>query len=484
MADKINLTLTKKYLAVGVIGLLGIIITFTIINTNYQNENLREQHLKQAKSLLTILKVSTAEDIYASNIYQLRQTISFVKRDSAVVEILIIDTKNKVITNGERISEEEVFIIDDPLLDASINEKKISWEYRGSTLHLFVPVELPNIHLGSIKMVYSLQELRVAELSVLLNNLKFGSVIFIVGFLLVLFFVKKIVNPIKELIAGTLQVASGNYDLKIIVDTRDELEALSESFNKMVEEVKLSRDEMISAKENAEASDKLKTEFLAQMSHEIRTPINAIVNFTRLLKSEFEYKLYGEVKESFDIIEQSSNRLIRTIDLILNMAEIQTGNYKALFEEINLYKEIILPLKSEFEISAKEKNLELISEESEKDIIVRGDKYSITQLFSNLIDNAIKYTKEGTVKIVVGKNKTNVFVDVIDTGIGIADEFLPFIYEPFLQEDKGYSRKFEGTGLGLALVKKYCEINKAEIKIDTIKNKGTTFTIMFFRTVI
>jgi signal transduction histidine kinase len=220
------------------------------------------------------------------------------------------------------------------------------------------------------------------------------------------------------------------------------------------------------------------------MSHEIRTPINAIVNFTALLKTEFEYKMYGEVKESFDIIEQSSNRLIRTIDLILNMAELQTGSYKTVIEEINIYTEIIEPLVTEFRLSAKEKNLLLSSEEQKENIIVRGDKYSLTQLFSNLIDNSIKYTKEGEVKVVVGKNKTNVFVDVIDTGIGIADEFLPFIYEPFMQEDQGYSRKFEGTGLGLALVKKYSEVNEAELKIDTVKNKGTTFSVMFFKTVV
>jgi signal transduction histidine kinase len=97
-----------------------------------------------------------------------------------------------------------------------------------------------------------------------------------------------------------------------------------------------------------------------------------------------------------------------------------------------------------------------------------------------LIDNAIKYTKKGKVEIVLGKNKTgNIIVEVKDTGIGISKEFLSRIFEPFAQEEQGYNRSFEGNGLGLALVKNYCNINNVLIEVESEKSLGSTFRIYF-----
>ena len=97
-----------------------------------------------------------------------------------------------------------------------------------------------------------------------------------------------------------------------------------------------------------------------------------------------------------------------------------------------------------------------------------------------MIDNAIKYTKKGKIEILLGKNKTgNIMVEVKDTGIGMSKEFLPRLFKPFTQEDQGYSRSFDGNGLGLDLVKKYCEINNAVIEVESEKNVGSTFRIIF-----
>lgn len=480
MAENIKITLARKYLSVGAIGLLGVVLIFTIVNTKNQNSNLRDLHLKQAKDLLTIIEVSTAEDLYSLRLDHLRQTINFIKRDSAVLNIMMIDKNGKVITDGFINDSYKTKKLNDPLLDKSLRSGNIEWEFKDRELHLYMPAELPNIRLGAIRMVYSLDELKETELSVLFNNLKFGVIIFIVGFTLMLFFVKKIVVPVKQIIGGTKEVAKGNYDQHIVIETRDELEILSDSFNNMVKELKLSRDEMIASKEKAEASDRLKTEFLAQISHEIRTPINAIVNFTELLKADLEHKLYGETKEAFDIIQSSSARLIRTIDLILNMSELQTGTFKADFEKMDIYDEIIVSIVKQFRYDAGQKNLSLTAENHSDNTIIEGDKFSLQQLFSNLVDNAIKYTNEGEVKLLLEKSENNkLIISIIDTGIGIADEFMPFLFEPFMQEYHGYTRKYEGTGLGLALVKRYCDINNAEIKVDTKKDVGTKFTITF-----
>jgi len=111
-------------------------------------------------------------------------------------------------------------------------------------------------------------------------------------------------------------------------------------------------------------------------------------------------------------------------------------------------------------------------------LILNTDEYAAYQMFANLIDNAIKYTKKGFVNISISNHVENsVVVRISDTGIGISKEYLPNIFVPFSQEERGYSRRFDGNGLGLALVKKYSEIIGATIKVESEKGKGTTFSI-------
>ncbi|MFA3781698.1 ATP-binding protein [Melioribacteraceae bacterium 4301-Me] len=236
---------------------------------------------------------------------------------------------------------------------------------------------------------------------------------------------------------------------------------------------------LVVAKEKAEESNRLKTEFLAQMSHEIRTPLNIMLSYSEILNDDNELKNNPEKKEISDLITSAGKRLIRTVDSILNMSELQIGAYEASYANVDIYEDILSELYKEYQIMAQEKNLTFTLNKFTDNTIINIDEYSVNQIFSNLIDNAIKYTQHGKVEINIKNEKNNLVVEVKDTGIGIAEEFIPHLFEPFRQESQGYTRKFEGNGLGLAIVKKYCEVNNAQIEVESKKGRGTTFRVIF-----
>ncbi len=238
--------------------------------------------------------------------------------------------------------------------------------------------------------------------------------------------------------------------------------------------------ELKKAIERIEKSEKIKTEFLAQMSHEIRTPVNTILSFSNLMKEELAKYASEELRYGFTGMNSAGIRIIRTIDLILNMSELQTDTYEYKPKKVDVYNNVITKLKTEYYRQATEKGLEFIITGINENTEIIADEYTVFQIFANLIDNAIKYTPSGKIEIIFQKENNNeLMISVADTGIGISKEYLPNLFTSFSQEEGGYTRKFEGNGLGLALVKKYCEMNGAVIRVSSIKHEGSTFTVLF-----
>ena len=235
-------------------------------------------------------------------------------------------------------------------------------------------------------------------------------------------------------------------------------------------------EELEKQKFKAEESDRIKSAFLANMSHEIRTPMNGILGFTELLKSH-DYTA-DEQRNFIEIIQQSGDRMLTTINNIIDISKIDSGLESIHIRETNIEK-IIGELFMFFELQAKRKGIELIIEkrEIETSRTFFSDNYKLNSILTNLIKNAIKFTLNGHVKIgyTITDNLFTFYVS--DTGIGIEKEKQKLIFDHFVQADSTISTRFEGSGLGLSICYEYIKMLNGEIRLESEFNKGTTFTV-------
>lgn len=259
----------------------------------------------------------------------------------------------------------------------------------------------------------------------------------------------------------------------------DGVDTFVEGFLEDITERREFENALVLAKDRAEKNDQLKSHFLAQVSHEIRTPINTILSFSQLLAEELKGQVPPDLEYSFSTMDSAGKRIIRTIDLILDMSQIQTDTFELIPKQFDIVDQVIKKLYREYSYLAEEKKLEFKMSVLTAQNEVMADIYTVEQILSNLIHNAIKYTDEGGVEIKANKIDKNFIVEVIDTGIGISEEFFPNLFNTFTQESQGYTRKYEGNGLGLALVKQYCDMNNIQIDVESEKNKGSVFRLTF-----
>jgi len=250
-----------------------------------------------------------------------------------------------------------------------------------------------------------------------------------------------------------------------------------------ITEFKRTNEELLKAKNLAEQSNQLKDAFIANISHEIRTPLNSILGFTDLVKESFADFSTSETDNYFDIIDQSSQRLMRTVDMILSMSRIQIGDTIINPQSINL-ENLIERLLSGYSIAAKKKSLILKFDSDCKNSFINSDEYCVTHSISNLIDNAIKYTKTGWVAVRLSETSDNfIRLEIEDTGIGISEDYKSHLFNPYSQEENGISRSFEGIGLGLSLTRRFLENIQAEITVKSERGKGSVFTVFLPRTI-
>ena len=246
-----------------------------------------------------------------------------------------------------------------------------------------------------------------------------------------------------------------------------------------VTEQKTAEEVLLQAKQEAEASNRLKTAFIATMSHEIRTPLGAVRGFAELLAAELEEceaPLPPQIHEFVEAIQNRAQHLLTLVNDLFDLSNVEMGALSVQRAPLNLHtllREAIEKVKPALE----RKKLTLTCDLDPANPVVVGDSQRVGQVLSNLLSNAVKFTEAGGVSVRTRRGEHEALVEVSDTGIGMAETYAQRLFTPFSQEDDWRSRRFEGAGLGLALVKRLLDLLGGRIEVESEKGRGTTFRV-------
>ena len=278
------------------------------------------------------------------------------------------------------------------------------------------------------------------------------------------------------------EILSIGFDITARIHAEEQIRQLNDNLQKhaqvLEQRVAERTAELVVAKERAESADRLKSAFLATMSHELRTPLNSIIGFTGIMLQELAGPLNPEQKKQLSMVQTSSRHLLSLINDVLDISKIEAGQLELsaspfeLRQSIEKMVKIVSPL-------AEKKGIKLILEIPEGPHKVVTDQRRVEQIILNLLNNALKFTDQGHVRVFCRSEDRHYILSVEDTGIGIEAEDISGLFQPFHQIDTGLSRKHEGSGLGLSICKKLLDMMGGAIDVQSKWGQGSTFTIRF-----
>jgi Signal transduction histidine kinase len=337
--------------------------------------------------------------------------------------------------------------------------------FKNTMMSVEIPLEVNDIFVGAIVVHKEVGDVSVG-ISSIFQQVFFPMLISVgIAAMLVSIMARHIVRPVKDIQHASRELARGNLDFRVKIETFDEIGELAVAFNKMAEELKL--------------QDGLRNAFVGNVSHELRTPLAAVQGFIQGV-------LDGTIEEQdrckyLEIALSETKRMSAMITDFMNLAKIESGKFPMEFSEFDI-NELLRRCILMFEQQIEAKKLEVEINLDEDKAMVWADEDRISQVITNLIDNAVKFSFEGGfLKIWAETNGSKMLVNIADTGEGIPEEDQASIFERFYKVDKSHSRGKSGAGIGLSIVKRIIAQHGEKIWLKSVPCEGTIFTFSLTR---
>ena len=348
--------------------------------------------------------------------------------------------------------------------------------------------------LGYVLVQYNKKALRQIQRTMFINNIVTGV---LVAFVLAILLRLIIIHLTKPLLALSKTMAtardSGRYP-KALVNGALEIRQMAEIYNQMMttlqqqntaleksrntleSEVEIRTQELVVARDGALTASRHKSEFLANISHELRTPLQAIIGYNDLVREDLEQEGMDAQVEDLNKSIRNAYNLLALINNLLDLSKIEAGRMDLYIKAVNIKKlvnetiDTVLPM-------ARKNNNELKVNIGLLSSTLSVDRQKLMQIFLNLLSNACKFTKNGVITFDIHNDKHFLYFSVTDTGVGIEQTKLNYIFEQFTQVDGSQTRKFEGTGLGMAITQNFCQLMGGTISVKSELGIGSVFTV-------
>ncbi len=477
--------------------LLSVSVILTYYQTNGRLQEMVDTLATEGEIIADHISYDSEHYMFTGDVTKLQALIDQAATQQGVESAIILDQYKKIVVSAS-LSDFEGYIDDNLKIVRPIIYKDIFVDEENQE------IESLGVTVGWVHLNMSVQTIEEKKHGILLNSLIILLAGLIISFVLAFLISRGLFVPLKKLHAAVESISDGNFDTRLSVNQGGEFGEMASGINQMASELQLSNKQqkkkideatqalmelvlqleqknvlLDEARKEAEEIGNSKVEFLANMSHEIRTPLNAVIGASDLLMKIIKD---SDAVKYMSTLSVASRQLNSVVDDILDFSRMEANKLELEYVSFNII-EVLESVISLYSPLAHEKGLELtLKVDSGMPASIFGDPMRISQVVSNLVSNAIKFTEKGQVivsasSVVINNINLRLQINVKDTGAGLTIDAQEKLFDAFSQADSAIARKYGGSGLGLAIVRKLIEQMQGFINVKSSVGEGTEFNV-------